>query len=87
MARGGSRPGAGRKPKAEAKPEEPKRLPWRPSKYEPAFCDLVIEAMREGFSLTGFAGQIGVAPSTLRAWANDFPDFSAACTIAKACRT
>lgn len=87
MARGGKRPGAGRKPKPKTEPEQPKRLPWRPSKYDPAFCDMVIEAMREGYSLTGFAGQIGVARSTIGEWMNEFPDFSAACNAGKATRT
>lgn len=87
MARGGKRPGAGRKPKPKTEPEQPKRLPWRPSKYDPAFCDMVIEAMREGYSLTGFAGLIGVARSTLTNWADEFPDFLAATRAAHAVRT
>jgi transposase len=87
MARGGKRPGAGRKPKPRTEPEQPKLKPWRPTKYDPAFCDMVIEAMRGGYSLTGFAGQIGVARSTIGEWMSEFPDFSAACSIGKAART
>lgn len=87
MPRGGKRPGAGRKPKPRTEPEQPKRPPWRPSKYDPSFCDMVIEAMREGLSLTGFAGQIGVSRSTIGEWMAEYPDFSAACNVGKATRT
>jgi hypothetical protein len=74
MPRGGKRPGAGRKPKPQTEPPKEKKLPWRPSKYDPAFCDMVIEAMQEGFSLTGFAGQIGVSRSTIGEWMNEYPN-------------
>lgn len=87
MPRGGKRPGAGRKPKPQTEPVQPKRLPWRPSKYDPAFCDMVIESMREGYSLTGFAGQIGVSRSTIGEWMSEYPAFSAACHVGKATRT
>jgi hypothetical protein len=87
MPRGGKRPGAGRKPKPQTEPPKEKKLPWRPSKYDPAFCDMVIEAMQEGFSLTGFAGQIGVSRSTIGEWMNEYPAFSAACSVGKATRT
>lgn len=87
MARGGKRLGAGRKPKDKQSETQPLRLPWRPSKYDASFCDRVIEAMAEGYSLTGFAGRIGVCRSTLNGWMAEYPDFLKACNAAKAVRT
>lgn len=86
MARGGKRPGAGRKPGPRPEAERPKRLPWRPSKYDPSYCDLVIELMQKGLSLTGFAGKIGVSRSTVSLWAKEYPDFSEATNVGKAVR-
>lgn len=43
--------------------------------------------MRQGYSLTGFAGMIGVSRSTITAWMDAYPEFSAACTQGKAART
>ena len=58
----------------------------RPSKYDPAFCDLVVETMRTGLSLTAFAGEIGVARSTINEWMDAHPEFSEAVSRAKASR-
>jgi len=56
----------------------------RPSKYEARFCDLVVEHMAEGASLTSFAAEIDVARSTINEWMGEHPDFSEACARAKA---
>ena len=56
----------------------------RPSKYKPAYCDLLIEHMSEGASMTSFAAEIGVARDTISEWANVHPEFSAAVKIGKA---
>lgn len=56
----------------------------RPTKYRPIYCDLVIEAMSEGKSLTAFAADIGVARSTINEWMDEFPEFSEAARRAKA---
>lgn len=56
----------------------------RPSKYDPAFCEALIEHMNEGASIASFAAQIGVARSTINQWAEDHADFSEALKIAKA---
>ena len=56
----------------------------RPSTYSEAYCDLVIEEMAEGKSLTAFAAEIGVARSTINVWMEANPDFSEAVKIAKA---
>jgi transposase len=56
----------------------------RPSKYQPSYCDLVIEHMTEGASLTSFAAEIGVARSSINEWMEQNPEFSEAVKIAKA---
>lgn len=56
----------------------------RPTKYLPAYCDLVIEHMSEGASLTSFAAEIGVARSSINEWMDANPEFSEAVKIAKA---
>lgn len=56
----------------------------RPSKYQPSYCDLVIEHMSEGASLTSFAADIGVARSSINEWMAANPEFSEAVKIAKA---
>ena len=40
----------------------------RPTKYDPIYCDMVEEEMAKGFSLTAFAGIIGVARSIINEW-------------------
>ena len=57
----------------------------RPTKYDPAYCDQVIDFCMAGKSLTAFAGSIRVARSSLNEWASVHPDFSEALNIAKAC--
>lgn len=59
----------------------------RPSKYDPAYCEQVIEAGAEGYSLTAFAGKIGVCRDTISEWMNTHPEFSAAVKAHKAVRT
>jgi hypothetical protein len=56
----------------------------RPSTYKEAYCDLVIEHMTEGASLTSFAAEIGVARSTINEWMEHNPEFSEAVKIGKA---
>lgn len=56
----------------------------RPSKYEPRFCQMVIEHMSDGASMTSFAAEIGVARSTINEWMAAHPEFSEAIKIAKA---
>jgi len=59
----------------------------RPSKYDPAFCDDVINVMATGLSLTAFAGDIGVHRGTINEWMATHPEFSEAVRVAKAKRT
>lgn len=63
---------------AKAKPQ------GRPSKYKPAYAELMIEHMTEGASIASFAAEIGVARSTINQWAEDHEDFSEALKVGKA---
>ena len=56
----------------------------RPSKYDPAFCDAVVEHMADGSSLTSFAASIDVGRSTLNLCMDAHPEFMDACARAKA---
>lgn len=58
----------------------------RPSKYSPAYVDEVIEFCGQGYSLTAFAGEIGVCRDTITAWCDENPEFSLAVKHAKAKR-
>ena len=56
----------------------------RPTKFQPSYCDQVIEHMTEGASLTSFAAEIGVARSTINEWMEANADFAHSVKIAKA---
>lgn len=58
----------------------------RPSTYNPAFCDQIVEFMGQGYSLTAFAGKIGVHRETLLNWAAEHPEFFDAVKRGKAAR-
>lgn len=58
----------------------------RPTKYVPAYCDELIAFMSEGYSLTAFAGQIGVSRATLNLWMAANPEFMEAVSRGKAAR-
>lgn len=86
MARGGKRPGAGRKPKDRTEPELPKRPPGRPTKYDPSFCEVVEAEMASGLSLGAVAGSLGVSRSRINEWMAEYPEFQEAVSRAKAQR-
>lgn len=56
----------------------------RPSKYKPEYCQMIIDHMAEGASMTSFAAEIDVARSTLNEWVEEHPDFSEAVKKGKA---
>lgn len=56
----------------------------RPTKYDPKYCDDVVEFCKDGYSLTAFAGEIGVARQTISEWAETHAEFSVAVSRAKA---
>ena len=66
--------------KPEARPE------GRPSEYRPEYCELVLERMAQGISLTGFAGSIRVARATVYEWIARHREFSDAVARARAAR-
>lgn len=59
----------------------------RPTKYEPRFCEMLLEDAEKGLSLTAFAGLIRVARSTINEWMDAHPEFSEAVKQHAAIRT
>ena len=53
-----------------------KRPMGRPTKYNPAMCDQVIECGREGMTLAEMAAALGVDRATLRDWRETHDEFS-----------
>ncbi len=66
--------------------DEAKPRPGRPTKYDPSYCDLVIEDAAIGFSLSAFAGGIRVSRECITEWRRVHPDFDEACRTAKLVR-
>lgn len=58
----------------------------RPTLYREEYCQQVIDVCSEGYSLTGFAGLIGVSRDTIDEWQRVHAEFSAAVDRAKAIR-
>lgn len=58
----------------------------RPSKYSPAYVEEVVDFCEQGYSLTAFAGHIGVDRDSISEWCKQHPEFSVACNRAKAKR-
>lgn len=50
----------------------------RPSLYDPAFCDLVIECGKKGMSKAEMAVEIGIAYSNFDIWTREKPEFQEA---------
>jgi hypothetical protein len=50
----------------------------RPSKYDPSFCDKVIELAATGASKAEIALDLDIAYSTFDVWQNEIPEFSEA---------
>lgn len=57
----------------------------RPSLYDPAYCDAIVEHCKTGASITSFAAEIGVCRDTITEWGSVHQEFSAAVKRAKAC--
>ena len=53
----------------------------RPSEYDPAFCEVVIEQMGLGFSKEAVAGYLGISKDTLYKWAAKHKEFADAISI------
>jgi len=50
----------------------------RPTKYDPSFCDMLIEHMGKGFSFESFAATINTHRATIFRWKEKHPDFATA---------
>jgi transposase len=66
---------------------EPKAKPagyvfGRPTAYDPAYCDMVMEWGRQGKSKAWMAAEIGVSKQTVYDWEKAHPDFLEAITRA-----
>lgn len=55
----------------------------RPTKYDPAFCDKVIEFGELGFSPAQMAARLGVTRQSLENWAEVHEEFLAALSYAR----
>ena len=55
----------------------------RPTTYDPAYCEKVIELGREGKSPAQIAGTLDIPRTTLLSWADAHQEFSTALTRAK----
>ena len=60
-----------------------KRPVGRPSKYDPAFCDAVLEMAADGKGWAHYASKFGIDRPTLYDWAAKHEEFSTALTRAK----
>jgi hypothetical protein len=56
----------------------------RPTKYDPKYCDIVIELGKKGYSRAQMFAATGVPYATFKAWEHGQPDFQAAMDEAKA---
>jgi len=57
----------------------------RPSKYDPAFCERVIQLGKLGKSVEQIACELDVGTRTMYEWRDVHPEFSRALEIAKEC--
>lgn len=62
--------------KKATKKSTTKRKVGRPTKYDPAFCEIVIEVMEKGYSKEAVAGHLKIAKDTLYQWERAHKDFS-----------
>lgn len=60
-----------------------KRPRGRPSGYDPAFCDRVIELAKEGAGWAEYAAEFEIDRATLYKWADQYEDFRTALNRAK----
>jgi hypothetical protein len=58
----------------------------RPSEYRPEYCQLVIDHMAQGYSLTAFAGMIRVSKNAVYEWIRDHSAFGDAVSRARPAR-
>lgn len=56
----------------------------RPSKYDPAFCDVAEATLAQGYSEAVLAGELGVCIDTITEWKKVHPEFSASVKVGRA---
>lgn len=78
----GSKP-ASKQPFAELPPSLDIRNIGRPSKYDPSYCDLVLDLGAEGKSRAQIAASLGVSRDTIHEWSRVHREFSDALRKAK----
>jgi hypothetical protein len=54
----------------------------RPTKYEPEYCEKLVEHMAKGLSFETFAAVIGCHRATMYEWVKFFPEFAEAKEVA-----
>lgn len=70
---------------AESKSKRKGKHPGgRPSTYNPKYCQVAVDFLRDGYSVTALAGHIGCARSTIFKWAETHEEFSDALTTGQA---
>jgi hypothetical protein len=55
----------------------------RPSKYDPAYCQRVVDLGKEGYSQEQISAEIDIDRATMNRWAEAHPEFRTALTRAK----
>jgi hypothetical protein len=60
------------------KPARIERKIGRPSKYDPSYCQGLVDHMKQGLSFETYAAVIGVNQDTLHEWVKVHPAFSEA---------
>jgi hypothetical protein len=55
----------------------------RPTLYKPEYCQLIVDHMKEGNSVTSFAALVGVVKDTIYEWFKRYPEFADAFKKAK----
>lgn len=73
--KGGKRGGGPRQPFAALPPALDIRKVGRPSKYDPSFCELVLDMGAAGKSKAQMAHAIGISRQTLDNWTVAHPEF------------
>jgi hypothetical protein len=66
--------------------KDPNYIFGRPTEYRPEYCQLVIDYMAQGYSLTAFAGHIRQSRETVYRWTQAHSDFSDAVSRARGAR-
>jgi len=60
-----------------------KRLVGRPTKYDPMYCDEVVDLGAQGYGPTAIAHQLGVLRENLIQWTEKYPEFARAMKLAR----